>query len=173
MRQKEIDDEGGEEDHGDDEDEGEYTIVTHTDDAATTVEPSLPASEAPRTEVPLVDGYLNHDGHPTSEAHLGSTRAPKKICIRLGQNYTHNEQILVCPCGIILARETFYGTEALSASVVCLVCLKLLVLIFSHRNSSKRRFIQPDIPTTSFLTPTASSPSMLQKSRTLCSKTSA
>ncbi|KAF8157692.1 hypothetical protein BJ912DRAFT_1026825 [Pholiota molesta] len=27
---------------------------------------------------------------------------------------THNEQILVAPCGMILARETFYGAEAIS-----------------------------------------------------------
>ncbi|KAF8166839.1 hypothetical protein BJ912DRAFT_1025855 [Pholiota molesta] len=38
----------------------------------------------------------------------------KKIRAQFGRKRTHNEQILVAPCGMILARETFYGAEAIS-----------------------------------------------------------
>jgi len=37
---------------------------------------------------------------------------------QFGRKRTHNEQIIVAPCGIILARETFYGAEAVPTVVV-------------------------------------------------------
>jgi len=37
-----------------------------------------------------------------------------------GRCRTHNEQLLVRPCGIILSRATFYGSEAISAVKVFL-----------------------------------------------------
>jgi hypothetical protein len=48
---------------------------------------------------------------------------PKKIRAQFGRKRTHNEQIIVCPCGIILARETFYGTEGVASVVVCAICI--------------------------------------------------
>jgi hypothetical protein len=42
----------------------------------------------------------------------------KKIRALFGQKRTHNEQIIVAPCGIILAWETFYGAEAITTVVV-------------------------------------------------------
>lgn len=42
---------------------------------------------------------------------------PKKIRAQFGRKRTHNEQIIVAPCGIIIARETFYGAEAVSSVV--------------------------------------------------------
>jgi hypothetical protein len=48
-----------------------------------------------------------------------STPSPKKrIAAQFGRKRTHNEQILVAPCGMILARETFYGAEAIATCVV-------------------------------------------------------
>jgi hypothetical protein len=41
-----------------------------------------------------------------------------KLRAQFGRKRTHNEQIIVAPCGIILARETFYGAEAVSTVVV-------------------------------------------------------
>ncbi|EDR02614.1 uncharacterized protein LACBIDRAFT_308276 [Laccaria bicolor S238N-H82] len=38
----------------------------------------------------------------------------KRISAQFGRRRTHNEQILVAPCGMILARETFYGAEAIA-----------------------------------------------------------
>jgi len=41
-----------------------------------------------------------------------------KLRAQFGRKRTHNEQIIVAPCGIILARETFYGAEAVPTVVV-------------------------------------------------------
>ncbi|KAF8168554.1 hypothetical protein B0H34DRAFT_779819 [Crassisporium funariophilum] len=38
----------------------------------------------------------------------------KKIKCQFGRRRTHNEQTLVCPCGVIVARATFFGAEAVS-----------------------------------------------------------
>lgn len=35
-----------------------------------------------------------------------------------GRRRTHNEQIMVCPCGIIVARRTFFGSETTPQTVV-------------------------------------------------------
>lgn len=49
---------------------------------------------------------------------------PKKLQVQFGQKCTHNEQIIVCPCGIIIGRETFFGAEAVSIVIVSdLSCL--------------------------------------------------
>jgi len=51
----------------------------------------------------------------------GSERNGKKERIRaqLGRQRTHNEQIIVAPCGIIITRETFYGAEGVGSVIVC------------------------------------------------------
>jgi len=46
------------------------------------------------------------------------SRPPRKLRAQFGRKRTHNEQIIVAPCGIILARETFYGAEAVATVVV-------------------------------------------------------
>ena len=42
-----------------------------------------------------------------------------KISAKFGRSRTHNEQLFVTPCGIIVARETFYHAEALYSVIVC------------------------------------------------------
>lgn len=42
----------------------------------------------------------------------------KKVRAKFGRRRTHNEQIFVAPCGIIIARETFFHAEALYSVVV-------------------------------------------------------
>ena len=42
----------------------------------------------------------------------------RKIRAQFGRRRTHNEQTLICPCGIICARATFYGAEAVSNVLV-------------------------------------------------------
>jgi len=42
----------------------------------------------------------------------------RKLQAQFGWKRTHNEQIIVAPCGIILARETFYGAEAVATVMV-------------------------------------------------------
>lgn len=41
-----------------------------------------------------------------------------KVHAQFGRKRTHNEQIIVTPCGMIIARETFYGAEAVGTVVV-------------------------------------------------------
>jgi len=43
----------------------------------------------------------------------------RAIKAQFGRRRTHNEQTLVRPCGIIYARATMYGTEAVSNFLVC------------------------------------------------------
>jgi hypothetical protein len=42
----------------------------------------------------------------------------RKIKAQFGRRRTHNEQTLVRPCGVICARATFYGAEAVSNVLV-------------------------------------------------------
>lgn len=42
----------------------------------------------------------------------------RKLSAQFGRKRTHNEQILVAPCGMILARETFFGAEAIATCAV-------------------------------------------------------
>jgi hypothetical protein len=50
----------------------------------------------------------------------GAEQRDKKERIRaqLGRRRTHNEQLIVAPCGIIIARETFYGAEGVGSVIV-------------------------------------------------------
>lgn len=41
-----------------------------------------------------------------------------KIKARLGRSWTHNEQLCVATCGVILGRATFYGSEAVNGTRV-------------------------------------------------------
>jgi len=41
-----------------------------------------------------------------------------KVWAQFSHKRTHNEQIIVAPCGMIIAQETFYGTEAVSSVIV-------------------------------------------------------
>ena len=40
------------------------------------------------------------------------------IRAQFGRRRTHNEQIVVTPCGVIIGRETFYGAEGVGSVVV-------------------------------------------------------
>jgi hypothetical protein len=42
-----------------------------------------------------------------------------KFKVLFGGLCTHNEQILVCPCGVIILCATFYNAEAVSNILVC------------------------------------------------------
>lgn len=47
-----------------------------------------------------------------------STEGNRRLKARFGRRRTHNEQTLVRPCGVIFARATFYGAEAVSNFLV-------------------------------------------------------
>jgi hypothetical protein len=61
----------------------------------------------------LIDDVDDEQG----EASAAGEPKPKKIRAQFGCKRTHNEQIIVAPCGMIIAQETFYGAEAVSSVV--------------------------------------------------------
>jgi hypothetical protein len=42
----------------------------------------------------------------------------QRIQAQFGRKRTHNEQIIVAPCGIIITWETFYGAEGVGSVIV-------------------------------------------------------
>lgn len=81
---------------------GEADIITHTAQALASLETIEPAASIP--------------GKKT-----------KKIRARFGRTRTHTEQILVAPCGMIIARETFYFAEAIPSVVVSKVLCQTIL----------------------------------------------
>jgi hypothetical protein len=74
------------------------------------------AEDQPTSEIANADDAEEEFEIP--QHHLATaTGNPKKLRAQFGRRRTHNEQIIVAPCGIIIARETFYGAEGV-ASVV-------------------------------------------------------
>jgi hypothetical protein len=78
----------------------------------------IPSEEEAVTQTTLARASLNATivGNVPIQAPGPSTK--KKIRAQFGRSRTHNEQILVAPCGIIIARETFYHAESITAVVV-------------------------------------------------------
>ena len=57
----------------------------------------------------------------TGEFDVGSAQAGGKkehIQGQFGWRWTHNEQIIVTPCGTIITQETFYGAEGVGSVIV-------------------------------------------------------
>lgn len=52
------------------------------------------------------------------------TRLYASISTKFGQSWTHNEQLVVAPCGIMMMQETFYNAEGIVSVTVSihLVC---------------------------------------------------
>jgi hypothetical protein len=72
---------------------------------------------------PASIGVVDHDDDievpcPSKKSDTGN----KKIKAQFGRRRTHNEQTLVRPCGIIFARATMYGAEAVSNFLVWNSC---------------------------------------------------
>jgi hypothetical protein len=79
-------------------------------------------------------GNISHNEgvHADSDA-----SGKKKLQAQFGRKRTHNEQIMVAPCGMILSRATFFGAEAVSTVVVCLLSIVFLFITsWQIRNSS-------------------------------------
>lgn len=54
------------------------------------------------------------------EAVIGDDKGKsKKLRAQFGRKRTHNEQLIIAPCGMILARRTFHHSEAFSLVAVC------------------------------------------------------
>jgi hypothetical protein len=80
-----------------------------------------------RARVAHPNDAVGEEGNPTDadveteEFEIsGSQESNQKERFRaqFGRRRTHNEQIIVTPCGIIIARETFYGAEGVGSVIV-------------------------------------------------------
>jgi hypothetical protein len=54
----------------------------------------------------------------TSKQTVTQPQQLKKLRAQFGQKRTHNEQVIVAPCGMIFARETFYGAEGVASVII-------------------------------------------------------
>jgi len=92
----------------------------------------------------LVNG--NESVRPAGSAettNFPQLQVKKRLKAQFGRKRTHNEQVIVAPCGIILARETFYGAEAISS---CVVCDFPLFCILFNTSTTLIGVYQKDIP---------------------------
>jgi hypothetical protein len=48
----------------------------------------------------------------------GPEKSKPRIKARFSRRRTHNEQIIVAPCGVILSRATFFGAEGVGSVIV-------------------------------------------------------
>ncbi|KAJ7716995.1 hypothetical protein B0H16DRAFT_1612272 [Mycena metata] len=59
--------------------------------------------------------YLDHGPPEDNDDSEGSAPGPVKVRGRLSRRWTHNEQLMVRCCGIIISRATFFGSEAITS----------------------------------------------------------
>ena len=59
-------------------------------------------------------GIDDEEPCPAAKSELGN----RKLKAQFGRRRTHSEQLLVRPCGVIVARATFFGAEAVSNVLV-------------------------------------------------------
>lgn len=79
------------------------------------------SSSPPVPAVPTAGGAAPPPGPPPPPPPPsgGPARQPgAKIRAVFGRKRTHNEQILVAPCGVIIARDTFYNAESIPSIAV-------------------------------------------------------
>ena len=58
------------------------------------------------------------DADPTIREHLSSVKLAKRVKAQFARSRTHNEQLIVAPCGMIKARRTMFFAEAISEVAV-------------------------------------------------------
>lgn len=79
-----------------------------------TVAHPIDADAAQPTVEEVEEGEVQGDGSCPVKPDTGN----RKIRALFGRRRTHNEQIMVRPCGIIIARQTFFGSETTPQTVV-------------------------------------------------------
>jgi len=77
--------------------------------SGTEMSSSVPEAEEDEDEV-IVEGVDD-----SSQCDEKSPHGNRKIKAYFGRRRTHNEQIIMRPCGIIISRATFYGSEAIAS----------------------------------------------------------
>lgn len=72
---------------------------------------------------------VDDDGECPSKSDEGNV----KTRARFGRRRTHNEQLVVATCGVILGRATMYGSEGIDGTRVCIQYSKVsLIYHFAH-----------------------------------------
>ncbi len=104
--------------------------VSHPTDA---VSPDAPIDND--IEVEILDNGATVECPEKPETGIRTARG------KFGRNFTHNEQLLVRPCGMIQGRETFFGSETVPQVVVCTYSSELLPLSDSLCRICSRRNI--------------------------------
>jgi hypothetical protein len=59
---------------------------------------------------------------PTSNQPHQINPKPRKLHAQFGRRRTHNEELFVAPCGMILARETFFSAEGVASVIIRSPC---------------------------------------------------
>ena len=83
-----------------------------------------------------VEFDLTQDGHPIPTP-VNVQTTSRKLRAQFGRKCTHNEQLFVAPCGIIIARETFYHSEAPSNVIVCVSMCSTKVILIIYKEMIK------------------------------------
>jgi hypothetical protein len=97
-----------------------------------------------------MDGPI--DASPNVKDHLSTeqTKLSKKVRSRFGRARTHNEEIIVAPCGMVLARRTMYHAEAISEVAVRLhpFCFffQIQLIPFGYPVIRRRDILLPSLP---------------------------
>lgn len=64
------------------------------------------------------DGESDSDREKNNSTQDNSLKSKPRIKARFSRRHTHNEQIIVAPCGVILSRATFFGAEGVGSVIV-------------------------------------------------------
>lgn len=87
---------------------------------------TAPDSTAEAEGYNLSEDESSDDGEDEAEIEIedeaSSTKQVKKLKAQFGRRYTHNEQLFVRPCGVIIGRATMFGSEGQAEVVVCAIC---------------------------------------------------
>jgi len=93
------------------------------------VNPSIEAAPLEEdVDEEVEDFSISPNGITLRTQNVGVSEVPNnaiKLKAQFSRKHTHNEQVFVAPCGIIITRETFYGAEAVGSVVVSVMLSKL------------------------------------------------
>lgn len=96
------------------------TQIAHPNDAvAEEVDDSSAIADDEHEDEYEIAGDVAPLPSPTSNEPHQLNPKPRKLRAQFGRRRTHNEELFVAPCGMILARETFFHAEGVASVIVC------------------------------------------------------
>ena len=96
-------------------DQGRFQLKEHLQCAHVSHPNDAIAKEANDMELINTDDEEDFEVNDTQEQ---VSDGRKQLQAQFGHKHTHNEQIIVAPCGMIIARETFYGAEGVGSVTI-------------------------------------------------------